>query len=60
MLQRWSPLKGDAATFEVGVYSACYKFNPYISLFVQAFRMGAEPFFFNKSDEKTHPGYTRA
>ncbi len=26
MLQRWSPLKGDAATFEVGIYSACYKF----------------------------------
>ena len=46
MLQRWSPLKGDAATFEVGIYSACYKLSILITLFVQAFRMGAEPFFF--------------
>ncbi len=51
MLQRWSPLKGDAATFEVGIYSACYKLSILITLFVQAFRMGAEPFFFKQSTE---------
>jgi len=51
MLQRWSPLKGDAATFEVGIYSACYKLSILITLFVQAFRMGAEPFFFKQSSE---------
>jgi O-antigen/teichoic acid export membrane protein len=51
MLQRWSPLKGDAATFEVGIYSACYKLSILITLFVQAFRMGAEPFFFKQSVE---------
>jgi O-antigen/teichoic acid export membrane protein len=51
MLQRWSPLKGDAATFEVGIYSACYKLSILITLFVQAFRMGAEPFFFKQSGE---------
>lgn len=52
MLQRWSPLKGDAATFEVGIYSACYKLSILITLFVQAFRMGAEPFFFKQSAEE--------
>jgi O-antigen/teichoic acid export membrane protein len=55
MLQRWSPLKGDAATFEVGVYSACYKLSILITLFVQAFRMGAEPFFFKQSSEANAP-----
>jgi O-antigen/teichoic acid export membrane protein len=55
MLQRWSPLKGDAATFEVGIYSACYKLSILITLFVQAFRMGAEPFFFKQSIEANAP-----
>jgi O-antigen/teichoic acid export membrane protein len=55
MLQRWSPLKGDAATFEVGVYSACYKLSILITLFVQAFRMGAEPFFFKQSTQADAP-----
>jgi O-antigen/teichoic acid export membrane protein len=55
MLQRWSPLKGDAAKFEVGIYSACYKLSILITLFVQAFRMGAEPFFFKQSTEANAP-----
>jgi O-antigen/teichoic acid export membrane protein len=55
MLQRWYPLKGDAATFQVGVYSACYKLSILITLFVQAFRMGAEPFFFKQSTEANAP-----
>ena len=55
MLQRWSPLKGDAATYEVGIYSACYKLSILITLFVQAFRMGAEPFFFKQSLEANAP-----
>ena len=55
MLEKWSPLKGDAATFEVGVYSACYKLSILITLFVQAFRMGAEPFFFKQSTEENAP-----
>ena len=52
MLKHWSPLQGDAATFEVGIYSACYKLSILITLFVQAFRMGAEPFFFKQSTEE--------
>jgi O-antigen/teichoic acid export membrane protein len=55
MLEKWSPLKGDAATFEVGVYSACYKLSILITLFVQAFRLGAEPFFFKQSTEDNAP-----
>jgi hypothetical protein len=43
MLQR-GHLKGDAATFEVGIHSACYKLSILITLFV-AFRMGAETVF---------------
>lgn len=34
-----------------GAYSACYKLAVFMTLFIQAFRMGAEPFFFNHSKE---------
>jgi O-antigen/teichoic acid export membrane protein len=33
----------------VGVYSACYKLSILITLFIQAFRLGAEPFFFEQA-----------
>ena len=50
MLGWWAPVKNiDAAKVEVGIYSACYKLSILISLFIQAFRMGAEPFFFKQS-----------
>jgi O-antigen/teichoic acid export membrane protein len=32
---------------DVGVYSACARISVFLSLFIQAFRMGAEPFFFS-------------
>lgn len=35
-----------------GAYSACYKIAVFMTLFIQAFRMGAEPFFFNHSDKE--------
>lgn len=35
-----------------GAYSACYKLAVFMTLFIQAFRMGAEPFFFNHSDQE--------
>ena len=51
MLGWWAPVKGiDAAKTEVGIYSACYKLSILISLFIQAFRFGAEPFFFKQSE----------
>src|SRR5882757_11411610 len=49
MLARRLPLPTDQADYQVGVYSACYKLSILITLFVQAFRMGAEPFFFRQS-----------
>lgn len=56
MLRWWAPTTtGDAATAEVGIYSACYKLSILITLFVQAFRMGAEPFFFKQSLQEDAP-----
>lgn len=55
MLKKWSPLPADAATYQVGIYSACYKLSILISLFIQAFRMGAEPFFFKQSQQEDAP-----
>ena len=50
MLGWWAPVASEqAAKAEVGVYSACYKLSILITLFIQAFRMGAEPFFFRQS-----------
>lgn len=36
----------------VGIYSACYKISILITIFIQAFRYAAEPFFFSKAKEK--------
>jgi O-antigen/teichoic acid export membrane protein len=50
MLNWWtSAPTAAAAKIEVGTYSACYKLSLLITLSVQAFRMGAEPFFFAAS-----------
>ena len=35
-----------------GAYSACYKLAVFMTLFIQAFRMGAEPFFFNHANQE--------
>lgn len=52
MLGWWAPVAGEAAKKnEVGIYSACYKLSILITLFIQGFRMGAEPFFFKQADE---------
>jgi len=45
-------LPDDIADSELGIYGACYKLAVLITLFIQAFRMGAEPFFFNHAKEK--------
>ncbi len=56
MLGWWAPVTSmDAAKSEVGIYSACYKLSILITLAVQAFRMGAEPFFFKQSQEANAP-----
>ncbi len=35
----------------MGAYSGCYKLAVFMTIFVQAFKMGAEPFFFNHADK---------
>jgi len=56
MLGWWAPTQSEkAALFEVGTYSACYKLSILITLFIQAFRMGAEPFFFKQSQQEDAP-----
>lgn len=42
----------EGANGQVGIYGACYKLSIIITLFIQAFRYAAEPFFFNQSDQK--------
>lgn len=42
-------LPENVAEVEVGLYSACYKLGMFMTLFVMAFRLGIEPFFFNHS-----------
>jgi len=36
----------------MGIYSACYKLGVFMTLFITAFRLGAEPFFFNHASHK--------
>ena len=51
MLSWLAPVSNiEAAKDQVGIYSACYKLSILITLFIQAFRMGAEPFFFKQSE----------
>lgn len=37
---------------EMGIYAACYKLAIFMNLYIMAFRLGAEPFFFNHADKK--------
>lgn len=49
-------LPSDIAEAQVGIYSACYKISILMTIFIQAYRYSAEPFFFsyaNKKDSKT-------
>lgn len=49
MLKAWLPGSEMYKNEQVGIYNACYKLSILITLFVQAFRMGAEPFFFKQA-----------
>ena len=35
----------------MGIYSACYKLAIFMNLYIMAFRLGAEPFFFSHADK---------
>lgn len=40
------------ALYQQGIYGACYKLSILMTLFIQAFRFAAEPFFFNRKNEQ--------
>jgi O-antigen/teichoic acid export membrane protein len=50
MLGWWLPGSVQYADEQRGIYGACYKLSILITLFIQAFRMGAEPFFFKQAE----------
>ncbi|WP_235921138.1 lipopolysaccharide biosynthesis protein [Foetidibacter luteolus] len=50
MLGWWLPGSAQNADEQRGIYNACYKLSILITLFIQAFRMGAEPFFFKQAE----------
>ncbi|NVK52006.1 MAG: polysaccharide biosynthesis C-terminal domain-containing protein [Flavobacteriaceae bacterium] len=37
---------------QMGIYAACYKLGVFMTLYIMAFRLGAEPFFFNQAEKK--------
>lgn len=51
MLQMWLPGDLKFKNEQVGIFNACYKLSVLITLFIQAFKMGAEPFFFKQTQE---------
>ena len=50
MLGWWLPVSTTVAEQQVGIYNACYKLAILITLFVAAFKLGAEPFFFKQAE----------
>ncbi len=53
-------LPPDIAMSHVGIYSACYKISVFMTIFIQAFRFAAEPFFFAQAaHEQAREMYAR-
>jgi len=55
MLLKFSSGGAAAAKEAVGIYNSNYKLAIIITLFIRAFQMAAEPFFFNQSTDKNAP-----
>ncbi|MDX5321013.1 MAG: oligosaccharide flippase family protein, partial [Bacteroidota bacterium] len=53
-------LPPDIAEHELGVYGACYKLSILMSLFIQAYRFAAEPFFFSQRSSGDRSIYAKA
>jgi O-antigen/teichoic acid export membrane protein len=45
----------EATMTHVGIYGACYKISIIITLFIQAFRYAADPFFFSQAQNQDAP-----
>lgn len=54
-LDKWLPYSIDQNKIILGIYSANYRIAIFITLFLQAFKMAAEPFFFNEARGKNAP-----
>jgi O-antigen/teichoic acid export membrane protein len=57
-LESWLPegfYPGRSSDYAVGVFGACYRFAVLMNLAVMAYRMAAEPFFFNNAADKESP-----
>lgn len=52
LLKQMLPKNGD---YEAGIYGAFYKLSMVMTLFVQAFRFAAEPFFFKQAESDRAP-----
>jgi O-antigen/teichoic acid export membrane protein len=52
MLERLLPLSPEEADKQIGIYGGCYKLAILMTLFIQAYRFAAEPFFFSQLKEK--------
>lgn len=52
MMKWWLPGSPDYVDSQIGIYNACFKLSVLITLFIQAFRMAAEPFFFQQAEGK--------
>jgi O-antigen/teichoic acid export membrane protein len=55
LLTKLLPLPEPNVKRLVGIYSANYKLAIFITLFIQAFKMAAEPFFFSQTKDKNAP-----
>lgn len=52
LLRYLLPVSPEEAEYQVGIYSACYKIAILMTIFIQAYRYAAEPFFFAQAKEK--------
>ena len=55
MLRKLLPVDSEHERMAVAIYSNNYKLAIFITLFIQAFRMSAEPFFFSQAADKDAP-----
>ena len=44
-------IDGQEGLIQNGIYSQCYKISIFLTVFVQAFKFAAEPFFFSKAND---------
>ena len=49
------PYSFERNKFEVGIFNANFKVAALVNIFIQVFRIGAEPFFFNEANKKDAP-----